>query len=294
MSLRIVIVGPGRVGSALGRGLAQRGASVLGFVGRDPAHSAAAVRFCGAGSVLQWHDLPRAHVVLFAVGDGDLRAAVAHAVDVVPARQCSLWMHTSGRHDLSVFDAALPAGIRRGSLHPVAPFADAAAGLRAIAGAPAVLDGDPRSLRLLRRLCTWLGMVPIVGGGGDRVLYHAACALAANGLTALHGAAARAFAAAGVGPADAHATLVEALMAAALRSASQRGAAAALSGPVRRGDVPTVLAHLEALARAAPELLDTYRALMGQAIELAAHAGLAAESVSRLRRVLSREPGLPG
>ncbi|MEO6593496.1 MAG: DUF2520 domain-containing protein [Planctomycetota bacterium] len=282
-----MIVGPGRVGSALGRALSQRGVDVLGYVGRNPQHTAAALRFCGTGSELQWSDLQRAHVVLFAVGDGELQAAVGAAAEAARPRSCSLWLHTSGRHDLSVFDVAVPAGIRRGSLHPLVPFPDPATGLRGLAGAPAVVDGDLRSRRLLRRLCTWLGLVPIVGNGGDRALYHAACALAANGLTALFAVAARVLAAARVGPVEAHRRMLEALLAAALRTSQEHGAAAALSGPVRRGDTATVAAHLAALGAGVPEAIDCYRALMLAAVDLAEAQGVSPSSAAAMRSVLA-------
>ncbi len=287
MPLRIVIVGPGRVGSAFGHRLARRGACVLGFVGRDEARTAAAVRFCGAGAALQWSDLGRAHVVVFAVGDGDLGAAIAAAARAVAPRSCSLWLHTSGRHGLDVFDATRVSGVRRGSIHPVAPFADPSSGLRAMHGAPAVLDGDGNSQRLLHRLCDLLGMVPVVSNGGERATYHAACALAANGTTALHALVERVFAASGCLRVEDQRRLTHALMASALQSSSELGAALALSGPVRRGDKDTLSAHLASLGRLAPEVLPAYRALMLHAVDLAAASGLDAIVAGALRSTLA-------
>ena len=51
MPLRIAIVGPGRVGSAFGHRLAQRGCDLLGFIGPERAIEQA-LRFCGAGKAL--------------------------------------------------------------------------------------------------------------------------------------------------------------------------------------------------------------------------------------------------
>ena len=252
----------------MARRFTSSGAHVLGFVGRRPGHAATALAFCGAGRELQPGELTAAHVVLFATGDGDLHAAVAQCVAAGDPRACSLWVHTSGRFGLEVFGAAGPR-IRRGCLHPVVPMPDPAAGERALAGAPAVIEGDPRSERLLRRLCGLLGTVPVPFRGGDRTLYHAACSLAANGLTALRAAVDRAFAAAdGLSP-D-HRTLVaDALMRAALLACSDVGAAAALSGPVRRGDARTIAAHVAALAAHVPGVDEVYRALMSHALSLA-------------------------
>lgn len=66
--------------------------------------------------------------------------------------------------------------VRLGALHPVAPFPDAASGMPKLAGRPALLLGDARARRLLERLAVLLGMQPMHSSGGDRLLYHAACA----------------------------------------------------------------------------------------------------------------------
>lgn len=288
VTLRIVIVGPGRVGSALAHRLVAAGVHLEGFVGRSAASTARAIAFCGGGRALGWPDLRRAHVVVFAVGDADLHGAIAAAAAGGGARDCGLWLHTSGRHGLDVFAAAGP-GIRRGALHPVAPMPDAASGMAALAGAPALVEGDARSGRLLRRLCHLLGLLPIEAHGPDRVLYHAACALAANGLTALRAAVERTFAAAGGLEAAQQRSLADALMGAALRACSTLGPAAALSGPVRRGDSAVVAAHLDGLTAAAPAVVPVYRALMLEALALS--TGLPDAATRELRRVLRPRSG---
>jgi predicted short-subunit dehydrogenase-like oxidoreductase (DUF2520 family) len=178
------------------------------------------------------------------------------------------------------------AGIRRGSLHPAAPVPDAASGVEALAGAPAVLDGEARSERLLRRLCALAGLTPVWAPGLRRPLYHAACALAANGLTALRSLVERGFAGAGLGAGERQ-LLADALMAAAHRASSEAGPQNALSGPVRRGDAATVRLHLDALGALAPEAAAAYRALMVEALALALAAGLPADAAAAVRACLA-------
>ncbi len=286
MTLRVAIVGPGRVGQAFGRRLNQPRVALLGFVGRTTAAAAAAATWCGAGRAMTLAELGAAHVVMFTVGDADLPATVAAALAAAPPRPCSLWLHTSGRCGLEVFAAAVPRGIRCGALHPVAPFPDAATGERTMQGAPAVLLSDGRSERLLVRLCELLGLAPVLSRGGDRVLYHAACVLAANGLTVLRGLVDDVFAAAGGLSRPDAGRLAAALMAAALRTSGELGAAAALSGPVLRGDAATLRAHLQALGEAVPAATPSYLALMGGAVDLAVVRGLDPVAVAALRRAL--------
>lgn len=291
--LRIAIVGPGRVGRAFGRRLSRQRVRLLGFVGRDAAAGVAAAAWCGAGRGLQMAELGTAHVVVFAVGDGELAAAVAAAATAnAGARQATLWLHTSGRHGLEVFAAAGHPRRRFGALHPVAPFPDAETGCRTMTGAPAVLLGGAEVESLLVRLSGLLGLEPIPAGAGDRVLYHAACALAANGLTALRALVDGLFAAAGGLAPAASARLAGALMANALRACDALGPGAALSGPVRRGDAATVAAHLASIGAAAPETGPAYRALMRAALALAEAQGLPAERAAAVRAAL--DGGGPG
>ncbi|MFN3240571.1 MAG: DUF2520 domain-containing protein [Planctomycetota bacterium] len=285
MPVRIAIVGPGRVGTAFAERFVRASANVLGYVGRDPERTRGAVDALGTGDVLGWRDLQRAHVVVFAVGDGQLADAVAAAA-AVGGRRCSLWLHTSGRFDLSVLRPAEPLGVRLGSLHPLVPFS-ASLHSAVTVGAPALLQGGERSLTLLRRLSRMLGLEPIVCGDQNRALYHAACALAANGATALFGLARDAMVQAGGLDGDDAGRLVAALMAAASDGSRRHGAGPALSGPVRRGDDATVGAHLRELEAAGGAATDAYRALMRHALRLARGEGLPDDVCERLADLLS-------
>ena len=288
MALRIVIVGPGRVGTACGMRLVRNGAELLGFVGRDAGRAAEAVRSVGAGAVLSPTAAGRAHVVLFSVGDPDLPAAIAAVRAAAPVRRCSLWVHTSGLHGVEVFGDL---GERRtGCLHPVAPFAGAIAGAAAMVGAPGVYSGEARSLRLLRRLCLLLDLQPVLVDRLERGLYHAACATAANGLTALWEIVAQAFALAGL-PRDAAVLLGNSLMQRALADCVKMGAEAALSGPVRRGDAATVALHLQRLQAAVPVGEAGYTGLMRVALDLSVRAGLAPTAAQQLASVLRLPSG---
>jgi predicted short-subunit dehydrogenase-like oxidoreductase (DUF2520 family) len=60
---------------------------------------------------------------------------------------------------------------------------------------------------------------------------------------------------------------------AALENALDLGPAAALTGPVARGDAGTVEAHLEALRAAAPDIVPAYVALARAALDLAEQGG---------------------
>ena len=101
-----------------------------------------------------------------------------------------------------------------------------------------------------------LGARPLAIDPSKASLYHAAAVLAGNAPLALLAEATRLLEAAGVPAADAHAALA-ALLQGAAHNAGRTGPAAALTGPVARGDTAAITAHVEALADH-PEARDLY------------------------------------
>jgi predicted short-subunit dehydrogenase-like oxidoreductase (DUF2520 family) len=116
------------------------------------------------------------------------------------------------------------------------------------------------------------GIVAAVGArsfrleGVDRARYHAAAVFVSNHVIALASAATRAWANAGL-PAELAREALSPLLLAAAGNVSRSELAAALTGPIARGDVGTIEAHLRALA-ADPALARLYRELSSELLRL--------------------------
>jgi predicted short-subunit dehydrogenase-like oxidoreductase (DUF2520 family) len=121
-------------------------------------------------------------------------------------------------------------------------------------------------------------------------LYHAGAVFSANYATALVGVAERLGRRAGV-PADIAARMYLPLLAGAARNVLDFGTAAALTGPIRRGDVGTIRAHLAALPT---DVRPLYRLLGLAALELAREAGLADAPARAVGELLGRDDGAEG
>lgn len=299
--MALAVVGPGRVGQALGRRLREGGVALLGFLGRDPKQAATAVQFAGGGRVLTApEDLAVADLVMIAVQD-DLLAETAAglAPPLAAAGFRGLCFHVSGAHDLSPLEPLARAGALVGSLHPLCPVPDAATGHAALPGQPAVVAalGNGKALQRLQDLAERAGLEPVAvaADAGDRLLYHTACVLAANGLTALCGQLEELFARAlDQDPRRRReiARLPAALMSKALETCARHGAVAALSGPVPRGDAGLIRRQLHRLEERDPELAELYRLLIRKAVAMAEEGGsLDGAAAARLREVLRGRDG---
>jgi predicted short-subunit dehydrogenase-like oxidoreductase (DUF2520 family) len=83
------------------------------------------------------------------------------------------------------------------------------------------------------------------------------------------------------------------LVTTAASNAAERGAAA-LTGPVRRGDAGTVAAHLAELRAVLPEVVDAYTALSRLALAQARRAGLDDDAAAAIDAVLDPPAAPPG
>ncbi|HKE80629.1 MAG TPA: DUF2520 domain-containing protein [Solirubrobacteraceae bacterium] len=194
------------------------------------------------------HDGADADVVLLCVPDGEIAAAAAA---VVPG---PLVGHCSGATGLSVLAPHEGFG-----MHPLMTVTRRGGDFR---GAGAAIAGTtPRALGFARELAERLGMRPFAIAEDDRAAYHAGAAMASGFLIALETAAQR------VSGVDRE--LLVPLVRASVETWAAEGAAA-LTGPVARGDEATIARHREAIAERAPDLLELYDVLTDVTREVAA------------------------
>jgi predicted short-subunit dehydrogenase-like oxidoreductase (DUF2520 family) len=255
----LALVGPGRAGSTIALALTAHGWRVTGVAGRAPdAASTVATAAClDAPPTLVSQIGNGARVVIIATPDAAIEpVATACASSLEPD---ALVLHLAGSRGLDVFGALLDArpDVRLGALHPLQSFPSTSAGLERLPGSYAAIAGDPE----VEALAQQLELRPFRVSDAMRAQYHAAAVVASNHVVALLGQVERMASAAGV-PFDAFAPLVLA----SVENAFNLRPARALTGPVARGELATVRAHLENLD---PGERDAYRALAREAARLA-------------------------
>jgi len=206
------------------------------------------------------------------VGDDDLAACV----DALSARDLPsgvIIAHTSGATPVEALDPLRKRGASVAALHPILAIAEPARGARELTGAWCTLQGDPDALGRLAPLVRGLGArVATLAADADRALYHAGFVFVSNYVCTLMESGLACLDACGLDRATA-ADLVRPLATGALDAALSEGPAAALTGPIARGDVGAVTRNLEALSRTDPKLAAAYAALAHPTIALARATG---------------------
>ncbi|MGN6391083.1 MAG: Rossmann-like and DUF2520 domain-containing protein [Gemmatimonadales bacterium] len=265
MPARVAIIGRGRMGSGLASALEAAGVPVR-LLGRER----------HAGDTLD------ADLVLIATPDdriGEVAADLARADAIVDAQ---VVLHLSGLLDRAELHALAPSGAGLGSFHPLQSVADPGTAAARLRGSYAALEGDERALAAGEDLAVVLGMQAIRLAPGTKPAYHAGAVIASNYLVSLAALAEGLARKAGVPPPDAG-RLYLPLMQGTVANLAM-GPAAALTGPIRRGDVTTIRRHLAALD---PEQRTVYRALGLIALRLARENGLPEPSAAAVERSLS-------
>ena len=228
----MTVVGRGRAGTSFAAALSAAGWSVTTVAGRSRPITVD----------------PGTELVLLCVPD----ARVTEVAAALEVHDDTVVAHCAG----SLGTDVLAPHARRGSIHPLVALPDAERGQRRLQGAWFAISGDP----LVATVAASLNGQVVGVDDDSRRRYHAAACVAANHLVALMAQVER-LAPDGV-PLAAYLDLARG----ALDDVAAVGPAAALTGPVARGDLATVAGHLDAID---PGEWASYLALADDAARLA-------------------------
>jgi predicted short-subunit dehydrogenase-like oxidoreductase (DUF2520 family) len=256
--LKVGVVGAGRVGAVLAAALRRAGHEVVGAAGEsDASHRRIAALLPGV-STMKPTDVARASdLLLLTVPDDMLDNVVSMMAASGAIREGQYVVHTSGRHGLAVLEPARLVGARILAIHPAMTFTGTEVDIDRLAGTVFGLTTGKAEREFAESLVADLGGRPTWVPEEMRTLYHAGLAHGANHLVTLVTEAMEILSASGV---DDPAGTLRPLLAAALDNALDQGDAA-LTGPIVRGDVGTVRAHLADLQANAPQSVPSYVAL---------------------------------
>jgi predicted short-subunit dehydrogenase-like oxidoreductase (DUF2520 family) len=256
--LRVGVVGAGRVGAVLAAALEASGHHVVAAAGESDASRSRIAELLPGARTAKPTDVARASdLLLLTVPDDMLPNVVRVLSDSGAIHEGQYVVHTSGRHGLDVLEPAVRVGARVVAMHPAMTFTGTTIDLDRLRGCVFGLTAGPPEREMAERLVADLGGSPMWVPEEMRTLYHSGLAHGANHLVTLVSQAMELLAAAG---ADDPAGTLRPLLTAALDNALEQGDSA-LTGPMVRGDVNTVRAHLADIAANAPHTLPSYVAM---------------------------------
>lgn len=278
---RVGVVGAGRVGAVLAARLQRAGHHLVGVSGRSSDSQLRVQTMLSDVPVLEPAEIVRrAEIVILAVPDDALAGVVAELAPYAgPGR---LIAHTSGRHGLDVLAPFVQAGARTIAMHPAMTFTGTEIDIDR--GCVFGVTAEAGDRDVAETLVAELGGSVMWVAEADRATYHASLAHGANHLTTIVTQAMDLLREIG---AEDPAAVLRPLLTAALDNTLAYGDAA-LTGPVARGDVDTVRAHVAHLHD--PSVRRTYAALATATADRAESTGrIDTDTADAVRTAVIRE-----
>jgi len=275
----VAIIGAGRVGSSVGYLLKRAGYPVTAVVARTMASAVRASGFIGEGK-------PATDAVMAAAGaelvfittpDGVIKEVCDKIAAAAGFRPGALVIHMSGAHELDLLNAARRTGAYRAVLHPLQSLASCEQGAKMLPGSYFRIEADPEVLKAAKDIVKALGGIELVmpkwsSHKDSAALYHAGAVAVSNYFVALVDYGLKFYQALGADKKEALKAVLP-LIRGTLHNIETLGIPDALTGPIMRGDTQTVLDHVEAMRRRAPDLLSLYKDLARQTVSVARERG---------------------
>jgi predicted short-subunit dehydrogenase-like oxidoreductase (DUF2520 family) len=261
----ITLIGAGNLAYALGLTLRAAGYAIDAVAARETASSrrraAMLARNVGAKTVPLAQATPNSDILWICHTD-DALAETARLLARKPGWKNKIVFHSSGALSSDVLAPLKRKGASTASLHPMMTFVPGAT--PRMGEVPFAVEGDSRAVAVARRIVRDLGAEAFPIRKAAKTLYHALGSFSSPLLVAALATAERVGRASGLSASQTR-RVMGPIVRQTLKNYQERGAATAYGGPMKRGDINTVLRHLKELQRV-PGAGEVYRALVKSAL----------------------------
>ncbi|MCL5005366.1 MAG: DUF2520 domain-containing protein [Acidobacteria bacterium] len=281
----MAIVGPGRLGQAMGKLLWQAGVPIKFVAARELARARNAVRFIGGGKALSLKDrrLADADIILITTSDTALNPVARELAGYREDWSGRIALHTCGSVPACVLDPFRNRGASIGALHPYQTIPNPSAGVRNLRGGFWAVEGDRRAVAVARRWVKMFSGTTFELQPDAKPIYHLSAFLVCPTVVTLMDCSERLLQQAGV-PRRVIRPMLGRFVSETVNNFVEFGARKALTGPAVRGDWTTLEKHVAELQRFAPEVIPAYIELLNLMLRV---AGASPDRSKRARRAIS-------
>ncbi|WP_300668378.1 DUF2520 domain-containing protein [Desulfoluna sp.] len=288
MKATCAVVGCGRVGTSLVVHLNRVGYPICGVASRSlgSAEKAAGLVPGTPFSTDPVDVTPGADVVFITTPDDSIAEVAVALAERGGFKEGASVFHCSGSLPSTLMAAVKEAGALIGSMHPLQSFAGTDLVVNPFDGIIMSVEGDDKSVEMALSMAADLGAKGLTIATHAKTMYHAAAVVASNCFVTVQDMAWTFIRDAGVSEQDAWSVLGP-LIEGTLDNIKKVGPVEALTGPIARGDVATIDAHLDKIAEMQPDLTSLYKALCRHTVDVARRKGtLASDAEEALMKRL--------
>ncbi len=286
---RVGFIGAGTVGTALAIGLNARGYKVTAVYSRTRESAeklASALPDCKVVESSQAL-ADNSDMVFITTPDGAIGSVVSE-IEWQPGKSV---VHCSGADSTEVLEPAKQSGAQTGAFHPLQTFASVKEAIENIPGSTFAVEAEEPLLTELKKMAVALEGRYIQLEASDKVVYHAAAVMACNYLVTLVKQATDLWETFDIPSKQASQALLP-LIQGTIHNIETVGIPDCLTGPIARGDTGTIRKHIEALEKAAPNVLPTYLELGRQTVPIALAKGRITEKQAEDMMEILKQPNL--
>lgn len=271
-SKKIIIIGAGRVGTALAVALKNSGYKI---------HTVVSRRFDSAKKLAKRVDCKnytedpvmacKNGEILFITTPDDVIEKVCKKISSY-LKPNALVIHTSGALSSGILKSAKKRGASVLSMHPCQSFGDTESAFKTIPGSYFCLEGDKEAIEVGKRIVLDIGCHPFVISSDEKPLYHIACCILSNYLFTTANAGIKILESLNIKHEEALKISIP-LIKGTVHNIEKIGIPDGLTGPIERGDIETIRRHIQVLKKTMPEFLSLYKKLGIETLKIAKSKG---------------------
>nr|WP_297713412.1 Rossmann-like and DUF2520 domain-containing protein [Clostridium sp.] len=262
--IKFGFIGAGKVGFSLGKYLKENNIDVSGYYSKSQHSSKEAAIFTNTRQYNNLEDLIKNSDAIFITTPDNQIADVWSEIKRLPIKE-KLICHCSGSISSEVFSNINNHGAYGYSIHPMFAISDKYNSYKNLSQAFITIEGHEKHIKYLKRLFLHLGNDVTIINKENKILYHASSVTVSNLVLGLINNGINYLEECGFTQEMAIKALYP-LIENNLRNVKERGAVNSLTGPIERGDLSTVINHLNVIPEEDKEL---YRLLSKNILKIA-------------------------
>jgi predicted short-subunit dehydrogenase-like oxidoreductase (DUF2520 family) len=261
---KLTIVGPGKVGTVLGKRLQQNNYEIVSIIGKNSSSTSSCAEFlnCNNFSTSIEDISSRTNLILISVPDSEIKNVSRKISENKKLKFKELTVfHTSGALSASILSSLGLKGSKIFSIHPFQTFASVSSVLNNMEGVFYGIEGQKSVLKIASNIVQDLGGNPVIIPSSLKPLYHAAGVLASNYYITFVRKIYSIFKELKINPTE-YNRILKPIMSQSLENLEKLPEYNAITGPISRGDSSTIEMHLNSIDKNIPSLNGFY-ILMG-------------------------------
>ncbi|CEG59209.1 Rossmann-like and DUF2520 domain-containing protein [Legionella fallonii] len=249
MTLLVNIIGAGHLGKTIGHLLVKNKLVKIGSIcNRSETSSINAIKFIGQGKYCPTiNELPHADITFITTPDDLISVTCEELSKNKFIKKGSVVLHCSGSITSDALISVKERGCYVASVHPMRSFAKPELSVEQYAGTYCAIEGDKEAFPYVHSLFNSIGSITYEIDKIKKSSYHAAGVFASNYLVTLAQQALSCMKEAGVENEMAMHVITNIMRGTVSNLEKTLSPEQSLTGPIKRGDISTIMKHIESL-----------------------------------------------